>query len=181
MLSKKVIFSNVVALGFLLGISSGVAATQMPMEMTHSITEKNVQFRKINQPLGLKLGVTLGGLCLIGLELWWFMFSKSKARKAEATQGIQEMTITVDGGYEPSRVVVQAGQPVRLNFFRRDPSSCLEKVLIPDFQIAQDLDLNHVTPIEFTPKKPGQYPFTCGMNMFRGVLEVQPVGTSQKS
>jgi plastocyanin domain-containing protein len=180
MLSKKIIFSNLVGLGFLLGISSGVAANQMSMEMPHSTTEKNVQFRKIEQPLGLKMGVTLGGLGLIGLELWWFMFSKTKAKKAEATQGIQEMTITVDGGYEPSRVVVQAGQPVRLNFFRRDPSSCLEKVLIPDFQIAKDLDLNHVTPIEFTPKKPGQYPFTCGMNMFRGVVEVQPVGTSQK-
>ena len=181
MLSKKIIFSNVVALGFLLGISSGVAVAQMPMEMPHSTTEKNVQFRQINQPLGLKMGVTLGGLGLIGLELWWFMFSKTKAKKADSNQGIQEMTITVDGGYEPSRVVVQAGQPVRLNFFRRDPSSCLEKVLIPDFKIAQDLDLNHVTPIEFTPKKPGQYTFTCGMNMCRGVLEVQAVGTSQKS
>lgn len=181
MLSKKVIFSNVVTLGFLLGITSGVAATQMPMEMPHSTTEKNVEYRKIDQPLGLKFGVTLGGLSLIGLELWWFMFSKTKAKKAEANQGIQEMTITVDGGYEPSRIVVQAGQPVRLNFFRRDPSSCLEKVLIPDFKIAQYLDLNHVTPVEFTPKNPGQYTFTCGMNMFRGILEVQPVGTSQKS
>lgn len=181
MFSKKVIFGNLVGLGFLLGISSGVAANQMPMEMPHSSTERNVQFRQIEQPLGLKLGVTLGGVALIGLELWWFMFSKNKAQKTEVNQGIQEMTITIDGGYEPNRVVVQAGQPVRLNFLRRDPSSCLEKVLIPDFQIAQDLDLNHVTPIEFTPKKPGQYPFTCGMNMFRGVLEVQPVGTSQKS
>ncbi|MFB2936386.1 cupredoxin domain-containing protein [Aerosakkonemataceae cyanobacterium BLCC-F154] len=181
MLSKKIIFINLVGLGFLLGISSGLAATKMPMEMPASETEKTVLFRKIEQPLGLKIGVTLGGLGLIGLELWWFMFSKTKAKKADANQGIQEMTITVDGGYEPSRVVVQAGQPVRLNFFRRDPSSCLEKVLIPDFHIAKDLDLNHVTPVEFTPKKPGQYSFTCGMNMFRGVVEVQPDGTSQKS
>ena len=68
---------------------------------------------------------------------------------------------------------VNAGEPVRLNFLRRDPSSCLEKVLLPDFHIAQELELNQVTPIEFTPEKPGKYPFTCGMNMFRGVVEVE--------
>jgi plastocyanin domain-containing protein len=33
--------------------------------------------------------------------------------------------------------------------------------------------LNQVTPVEFTPQKPGQYTFACGMNMFRGVVEVK--------
>lgn len=115
----------------------------------------------------------------MGLELWWFLFSKNQSQKAAAKQGVQELTITVDGGYEPSRVVVSAGQPVRLNFFRKDPSSCLQTVLLPDFHIARDLNLNQVTAIEFTPEKPGQYPFTCGMNMFRGVIEVEAVAVAQ--
>lgn len=180
MFSKKIIFGNLVSLGFLLGVTPGVALAQMPMEMPTSSSEETTQFRRIEQPLGLKIGVTLGGIALIGLELWWFLLSKTKAAQAEANQGIQEMTITVDGGYEPSRVVVDAGQPVRLNFLRRDPSSCLEKVLLPDFHIAQELDLNHITPVEFTPEKPGQYLFTCGMNMFRGVVEVQASGSPKK-
>jgi plastocyanin domain-containing protein len=46
--------------------------------------------------------------------------------------------------------------------------------LIPDFQIARDLPLNKETAIEFTPKRPGDYSFTCGMNMFRGVIQVVP-------
>jgi plastocyanin domain-containing protein len=83
------------------------------------------------------------------------------------------MTITVDGGYNPDHVVVKSGQLVRLNFLRRDSSSCLERVLFPDFRIVEDLELNQVTPIEFTPEKPGEYSFTCGMNMFRGVVEVE--------
>jgi len=112
-------------------------------------------------------------LALIGLELWWFLFSKSQGQQAESIQGIQELTITVDGGYEPSTVVVKAGQLVRLNFLRRDPNSCLEKVLLPDFHIVRELPLNQVTAVEFTPQKPGRYLFTCGMNMFRGVVEVQ--------
>jgi cation transport ATPase len=39
-------------------------------------------------------------------------------------------------------------------------------------QYAQSQEVT-VTTIEFTPEEPGQYPFTCGMNMFRGVVEVQ--------
>jgi plastocyanin domain-containing protein len=171
MLRRKKILGSLIGLGFLLA-SSGVAVAQMPHEMPAS-SEETTQFRRIEQPLGLKAGVTVGGIALIGLELWWFLWSKTKSQQAQTNQGIQEVTVTVDGGYEPSRVVVNVDQPVRLNFWRRDPSSCLEKVLLPDFHIAQDLDLNHVTPIEFTPKKPGQYPFTCGMNMYRGVVEVQ--------
>jgi plastocyanin domain-containing protein len=179
MFSKKTIFGNLISLGFLLSVTSGVAVAQMPMEMPASSSNHTTQFRRIEQPLGLKAAVTLGGLGLIGLELWWFRFSKTKAQKAESNQGIQETTITVDGGYEPTRIVVNAGKPVRLNFLRRDASSCLEKVLLPDFHIVQELSLNHVTPIEFTPEKPGQYSFTCGMNMFRGVVEVQASGSSK--
>ena len=168
MFGKKTILGSLALLGLLLGVTSGAALAQMPAE--HSTP--TAQERRIEQPMGLKVGVTLGGIALISLELWWFLFSKTKSQQAEALEGIQELTITVDSGYEPSRVVVAAGQRVRLNFLRRDPSSCLEKVLMPDFHIAQELDLDRVTPVEFTPEKPGQYPFTCGMNMFRGVVEV---------
>ena len=78
MLSKQKIFGSLVGLGFLLGVSSGVAVAQMPVEMPTHSSEHTTQFRRIEQPLGLKAGVTLGGLALIGLELWWFLFSKSK-------------------------------------------------------------------------------------------------------
>jgi len=173
MFNKSEIFGSIAGLGLLFGTASSVATAQIPTKMPAHSSEQTSQFRRIEQPLALKVGVTLGGLGLIGLELWWFLFSKNKATKANSSQGIQELTINVDGGYEPDRVIVKSGQTVRLNFFRRDPSSCLEKVLLPDFHIAQDLALNHVTPIEFTPSKPGEYQFTCGMNMFRGVVEVQ--------
>lgn len=169
---KKILLGNLAGLGVL--FSATAATAQMPMASPQETT----QFRRIDQPTGLKLGVTVGGLALIGLELWWFLYSKNRVQKADTTnQGIQEVTITVDGGYEPSQVVVNAGQPVRLNFDRRDPSSCLEQVRFPDFGIAQDLKLNQVTPIEFTPQVPGQYSFTCGMNMFRGTVEVQSTDT----
>ncbi|MGB3652524.1 MAG: cupredoxin domain-containing protein, partial [Rivularia sp. (in: cyanobacteria)] len=38
---------------------------------------------------------------------------------------------------------------------------------------AQDLTLNQVTTVEFTPEKPGEYTFSCGMNMYRGTIKAQ--------
>jgi plastocyanin domain-containing protein len=174
MVKKSALVGGIASLGLLWGMTSGQVVAQMPHEgMQRSETEQKGQFRRIEQPLWLKSAVTFGGLGLIGLELWWFLLSKSKSQKARTNQGIQEIDIAVDGGYEPSWVVVNAGQRVRLNFHRKDPSSCLEEVRFPDFHIAQDLPLNQATPIELTPDKPGTYTFTCGMNMFRGVIEVQ--------
>jgi plastocyanin domain-containing protein len=182
MMVKKTALTGIIAsLGLVLGIASGEVVAQMPHsmdEMQPSQNRSTEQFQKIEQPLVNKIVVTLGGLGLIGLELWWFLLSKPKSAKATALAGIQEITVTVDGGYEPSQIVVQAGQKVRLNFDRKDASSCLEEVRFPDFGIAQSLPLNRVTSIEFTPEKPGRYEFTCGMNMFRGIVEVQSMNTT---
>jgi plastocyanin domain-containing protein len=168
---KKITFFGTLAgFGFLLGAISGVIAAE----------PDTTQFHPIAQPVENKVAVTLGGLGLIGAELWWFLLSKPKSRKASTQAGVQEVTVTVDGGYEPSQIVVQAGQPVRLNFYRKDPSSCLEEVRLPEFRIAQQLVLNQTTPIEFTPNKPGKYEFACGMNMFRGVIEVQATKATDK-
>ncbi len=172
MFNQKKILSGIAGVGFFLSVASGTALAQKPLEMPTS-KQENVQFRRIEQPLGLKFAVTLGGIALIGLQLWWFLLNKSKVVQANRNQDIQEITIIVDGGYEPNQIVVEAGQPVRLNFERRDASSCLEKVLVPDFHIAQDLTLNQVTTVEFTPEKPGEYAFTCGMNMYRGKILAQ--------
>jgi plastocyanin domain-containing protein len=170
---KHWIFSSLASFGLLLGISSTSVAQMSHDQMQPSGTEQTNSFRRIDQPLWLKGAVTVGGIGLVGAELWWFLLSKSRSRQADLNQGIQEATIVVDGGYEPNQVVVKAGQPVRLSFDRRDPSSCLEAVRIPDFHIAKDLPLNQVTPIEFTPEKPGEYTFSCGMNMFRGVVKAE--------
>jgi plastocyanin domain-containing protein len=57
-------------------ISLGTASAAMPT----SASPETSEFQAIEQPLALKVGVTVGGLALIGLELWWFLFSKSPAK-----------------------------------------------------------------------------------------------------
>jgi plastocyanin domain-containing protein len=66
-----------------------------------------------------KMAIALAGLSLIGAKLWWFLGSKPKSQKAEISEDVHEVTITVDGGYVPSLVTVKRGQPVRLQFAPR--------------------------------------------------------------
>ena len=192
MFSKSKIVGSLAGLGFFLALTPNVGlaeavrpwrcsiaqGTRTKMEMPASAEKQTSQFQKIEQPIGLKLAVALGGLGLIGAELWWFMFSKTKSQKAQVEQGIQEVDIVVNGGYIPDRIDVRAGEPVKLNFFRKDPSSCLEKVLLPDFNKALDLTLNQTTTVEVLPEKPGEYTFTCGMNMYRGVIKAETAEVS---
>ena len=175
MLNKTNLYGSLAGLGFFLALTPNIALAQknIKVEMPASAGEQTSQFQKIEQPLSLKIAVAVGGLGLIGAELWWFMFSKTKSQKAQVKQGIQEVDIVVDGGYTPDKIEVTAGEPVKLNFYRQDPSGCLEQVLLPDFNKALDLTLNETTSVEIVPEKPGEYTFTCGMNMYRGTIEVK--------
>ena len=131
------------------------------------------EFSQIEQPIGRKVGVAAAGIGLIGLELWWFLFSKNKSQTAQASAGTQFINITVDGGYSPDQITVQAGQPVQLTFLRKDPSSCLEQVILPHFNKALDLPLNQNITVEVLPQEAGSYTFHCGMNMFHGTITAQ--------
>jgi plastocyanin domain-containing protein len=131
-------------------------------------------WRSIPQPLALQVLVAAAGLALIAAELWWFLGPHGAGVAADAgEQGMQEITITVQGGYLPSRIRVKAGRPVRLLFHRTDPSGCVARVIFPDFQRSLDLPLGATTSIELRPERPGSYPFHCGMAMVRGSLEAE--------
>jgi plastocyanin domain-containing protein len=70
--------------GVFLFILMGNSAPVRSME-SHAEPANN-QLRTIEQPLSTKIAVTAGGLALIGLEIWWFLFSKPKAKKATINQ-----------------------------------------------------------------------------------------------
>jgi plastocyanin domain-containing protein len=121
-----------------------------------------------------QIAVVLGGVVLIGLILWYFFGERERAQAQVGAGGVQEINVTVKGGYAPDVIAVKQGVPVRLNFYRDETSSCSEQVVFGDFGIARDLPAYQTTPIEFTPEKSGEFTFTCGMNMLRGKLIVQP-------
>lgn len=114
--------------------------------------------------------INIIGFLLIGLIIYWFWFSKPKPVKAST----KEIDIIVDNGvYSPSRIEIKKGDTVFLNFLRKDPSPCAEKVIFSDLNISEDLPVNHKTRVEIKIQQQGEYEFTCQMQMYRGTLIVQ--------
>ena len=118
--------------------------------------------------------VLVGGVAAIAFVLWYFFGPKERVAAAVGSAGVQEVKVTVKGGYSPDVIVVKQNQPVRLDFYRDETSSCSEQVVFGDFGIARDLPAYKTTSIEFTPGKAGEFTFACGMNMMRGKLVVEP-------
>ncbi len=124
-----------------------------------------------------QIAVTALGAGAIVWVLWYFRYSRGKAVAATAgAAGVQEVRVLVKGGYTPDTIVVQAGKPVRLQFYRDETADCSERVVFERFGIDQQLPPFQTTAIEFTPDQPGEYPFRCGMNMLKGLLVVEPPG-----
>lgn len=118
--------------------------------------------------------VLAAGIAAIAWVNWYFFLAERGAATATAgTGGVQEVTITVHGGYEPAEVRLQKGVPARLVFDRQETSGCSEEVVLPDFGIRRFLPAFQKTTVELTPDRAGSFEFTCGMSMLRGRLVVQ--------
>jgi len=118
--------------------------------------------------------VVAAGVAAIVWVNWYFFLAGRKAETATAgAGGVQEVTITVHGGYEPAEVRLQKGVPARLVFDRQETSGCSEEVVLPDFGIRRFLPAFQKTTVELTPDRAGSFEFTCGMSMLRGRLVVQ--------
>ena len=123
---------------------------------------------------GLELLVVITGAAMIVWVNWYFLLAERGTVQAVAGQGgKQEVTIVVQGGYEPGEVRVKRGVPARLIFDRQDSSACAEEVVIPAFGVKRYLRLHEKTAIEIDPEEAGTFEITCGMSMMRGRLTVE--------
>ncbi len=122
----------------------------------------------------IQILVTIGGIAISLFVAWFFWLApKGQTRVSSGIGGVQEVAITVKGGYTPDIIVVKAGQPLRMHFTRQESSSCSEEVLFPDFSKSVKLPEGQEVLLEFTPDKPGEYGFQCRMGMLRGKLIVE--------
>ena len=115
-----------------------------------------------------KIIVTILSIAGIGFTYWFFLMKKD-----EVVSVTDSVDILVEGGYNPSSISIPKGKTTKINFTRRDPSSCLEEVVLSDFKIKKYLPLNKTVTVEITPKESGTYNFSCGMNMFHGKIIVE--------
>jgi plastocyanin domain-containing protein len=118
--------------------------------------------------------VLLGGVASIGFVGWFFFMAPHQiATAVSSSTGVQQVDITVKGGYSPNVIEVEKDKPVQLNFYRAEDNSCSEEILLPDFQIRRELAPFQTTAVELLPRQAGTFEFTCGMHMLRGQLVVR--------
>ncbi len=115
-----------------------------------------------------KIIVTIAGVVGIVFTYWFFLMKKEK--EVAVTDSVD---IIVDGGYSPEAITIAKGKTTKINFIRKDPSGCLEEVVLSDFKIRKQLPLNQKVTVELTPQHRGEFGFSCGMNMFHGKIIVK--------
>ncbi|MGH2554430.1 MAG: cupredoxin domain-containing protein, partial [Actinomycetota bacterium] len=120
-----------------------------------------------------ELVVTGAGLFLIATLAWYFFGSKQTARAIQR-EGVQEVEVTVRGGYSPGVIRVRQGVPLRVVFDRQEAGECTSEVVFADFRIRRSLPAFARTTVELLPDRSGEFGFACGMNMVHGTLVVEP-------
>lgn len=119
--------------------------------------------------------VLLAGIAAIAWVNWYFFLAPRSTQAARTgADGVQELSVTVRGGYDPAVLTLRHGIPTRITFDRQETSSCSEEVVFPALGIKRFLPAFEKTTIELQPpEQPGRYDFTCGMGMLHGQLLVE--------
>ncbi|MEH6650323.1 MAG: cupredoxin domain-containing protein [Motiliproteus sp.] len=115
--------------------------------------------------------VNVSGLLLMTAIVWWFWLYRS-GLTTQSNAGVVQI-IVENGVYSPDRILVLANQPTTLRFLRKDPSTCAATVIFDELDISAELPLGEIKEIVIDPATPGNYRFSCPMQMYRGSLEVK--------
>lgn len=115
-----------------------------------------------------KIIITIVGIIGIALTYWFFLMKKEKEVAVE-----NEVDVVVEGGYSPDVISIPKGRATKINFVRKDRSSCLEEIVLPDFKVKKFLPVGEKVTVEITPEKEGEFGFACGMNMYHGKIVVR--------
>ncbi len=113
--------------------------------------------------------VIITAIGLLGIVFTYWFFLSKREKEVTVTDAVD---IIVEGGYTPETILIPQGKTTKVTFMRKDPSSCLEEVVLGDFKIRKYLPLNQKVTIELTPKQKGEFVYSCGMNMYHGNIIV---------
>jgi plastocyanin domain-containing protein len=91
----------------------------------------------------------------------------------QAQSGTIQMTVT-EGGYEPDRIKVKKGVPIKLVITRKTDATCAKEIVIDEHGINVALPLNKAVTVELTPSKTGELKYGCSMDkMIYGIITVE--------
>lgn len=96
-------------------------------------------------------------------QLWYFLGRRSFAAPGEQPKAAtQEFRITLEGGFSPDLVVVEAGRRIRLEILRSEVDPESEHFAFDNLKVTKTLAEFTYVPVEFIPSDPGDYRFYCG-------------------
>jgi hypothetical protein len=84
--------------------------------------------------------------------------------------GVQTLDVDVTSGFAPNVIRAKAGIPVEITFGQG--SGCMAEVMSADLGFYEDLQSGPKT-IALPGLEPGEYGFSCGMEMVFGVIVVE--------
>ncbi len=94
--------------------------------------------------------------------------------KRQPGKRVQTARILIrEDGYSRNSLSLRKGVPARITFLRQTDATCATEIVIPAYGINRNLPLGRAVVVTFTPKRSGEFTFTCGMNMMRGKLIVR--------
>lgn len=108
-----------------------------------------------------------------------FVFALSFAVSAQTTRKVAKpktqfvRVVINEMGYSPGSFRLRRGVPARLTFLRTTERTCGTEIVIPAFGINRPLPLDQSVSVSFTPRRSGEFGFTCGMNMMHGKIIVR--------
>ncbi len=111
----------------------------------------------------------------------WFFFGARRSHLAALEDGVQNVTIVVQGAYSPNLIRVRQGVTLQITFDRREGGECTSQVVFPQMRKSFDLPAFQRTTVTLHPDEAGEVPFACGMNMVHGKLLVEPNGAQERS
>lgn len=120
--------------------------------------------------LNKKLGRTALLLTMLAAVFLAPASADAQSRKSARSQSAK--VVIGNYGYDPASIRLKRGVPAKVTFLRVSESTCATEVVFADYGIRRELPLNQAVTVSFTPRKAGEFAFTCGMNMHRGKLIV---------
>ena len=102
-----------------------------------------------------------------------FAVSAQASRKAAKPKTQSVRVVINEMGYSPGSFRLRKGVPARLTFLRTTERTCGTEIVIPAYGINRPLPLDQSVSDSFTPRRSGEFGFTCGMNMMHGKIIVR--------
>ncbi len=86
---------------------------------------------------------------------------------------VQNINVTVAGGYEPSVINLKQGVPAQITFTRTSTQGCLDVVHSNALNFETALPIDEPRTVMIPTKQAGEFNFSCGMDMFHGTIHIK--------